>query len=974
MAAAEKKIELRGVRVNNLKNIDLEIPHGQLVVVCGPSGSGKSSLVTGTLFCEGQRRYVETFSPYARQFMDQVERPAAERMLGIPPAIGYVSRPGRFGRRATIASTIEFLHHLQLLFTRIAEVICPKCERLVEKHNPQSIADWVESLATGNKLQVGFLAGQEDRHSVPELQGAGFVRAIVGESTVALSELSSDRIRTSPLVIVDRFVAGKVDRQRLLDSLTTAFDFGSGALVVLVESNSEADKGAIRQVDGGSWIERRFFRELVCPICFQRFAEPDLQRLSDSSPLGACPKCEGLGSVSEYDMAKIVPDEEVSIRDGAIAPWNSPNYVHERDELLALAPAYKIPVDVPFKELSKAERQLIWDGVPERKFGGLAGFFRWVEKKRYKMHMRIFAARWKSFHECEQCHGRRWREEALVYRVQGRHIADLTAMSLASVSSFLQSLLENADEPSASGHAVSRGMLTGTKSLSQKGSDPLCLSKGLTPFAIGSKPISHSGKLIVRRLLEMTEALNGLGLGNLELNRPMQSLSGGEQQRLMIGRLLRSSLVNLVYVFDEPTTGLHPYDAEQIVQAIQSLRDRHNTVVVADHSPQMIALGERVVELGPGAGDQGGTVVFDGRVAELKKNKDSATGRLLATSKQALTAVNRRVVGQSRIRLLGCSGRNLQNLDVDFPLGVFCQVVGVSGSGKATLVRDTLYAAVAHHFGDKSQKPLPVRKLTGEDRVEGVVLVDDTPLTRSGRSNPVTFIKSFDLIRQLFAESEEARTQNLKAGHFSFNIAGGRCEKCAGEGFLTVDMHFLSDMRVICDECQGARFRLNVLKAKYRGKNIQEVLELTVQQAFPFFRGQKKIQVALKSLMDAGLGYLRLGQPLSTLSHGEERRLKLAQHLQSTQRGKKLFVVIKPTMGLHGSEIARLVDCFDSLLSVGHSVVVVDNHPRLAEYADWLIELGPGAGQDGGQVIFTGTPEEMVDCERTVLGKWLNNK
>ncbi|MEQ1906709.1 MAG: excinuclease ABC subunit A, partial [Pirellulaceae bacterium] len=493
-------------------------------------------------------------------------------MVGIPPAIGYVSRPGRFGRRATIASTIEFLHHLQLLFTRIAELICPKCERLVEKHNPQSIADWVESLVAGNKLQVGFIAGQEDRHSLPELQSAGFVRAIVGESTVPLSELLSDSVQKSPLVIVDRFVAGKVDRQRLLDSLTTAFDFGSGALVVLVESDRAANSGAIRQVDGGSWIDRRFYRELVCPTCFQRFAEPDLQRLSDSSPLGACPKCEGLGSVSEYDMAKIVPDDEVSIRDGAIAPWNSPNYVHERDELLALAPAYKIPVDVPFKELSKAARQLIWDGVPERKFGGLAGFFRWVEKKRYKMHMRIFAARWKSFHVCEQCHGRRWREEALVYRVQGLHIADLTAMSLASVSSFLQSLLENADDSSVDGRAESRGM--------------------------ESKPISHSGKLIVRRLLEMTEALNSLGLGNLELNRPMRSLSGGEQQRLMIGRLLRSSLVNLVYVFDEPTTGLHPGDAEQIVQAIQSLRDRHNTVVVADHSPQMIALSERVVELG----------------------------------------------------------------------------------------------------------------------------------------------------------------------------------------------------------------------------------------------------------------------------------------------------------------------------------------------------------------------------------------
>ncbi len=950
MAAAEKKIELRGVRVNNLKNIDLDIPHGQLVVVCGPSGSGKSSLVTGTLFCEGQRRYVETFSPYARQFMDQVERPAAERMVGIPPAIGYVSRPGRFGRRATIASTIEFLHHLQLLFTRIAEVICPNCDRLVEKHNPQTIAEWVESLRQGKKLQVGFFAGQEERHSLPTLQSVGFVRAIVGESTVSLSQFSANATQAPPLVIVDRFVVGKVDRQRLLDSLTTAFDFGSGALVVLVESDNEPERAGIRTVDGSAWAESRFFRELVCPTCLQRFTEPDLQRLSDSSPLGACPRCEGLGSVSEFDMAKIVPDEDVSIREGAIAPWNSPNYVQERDELLALAPDYNVPVDVPFRELSKAARQLIWEGLPEREFGGLAGFFRWVEKKRFKMHMRIFAARWKSFHECELCRGRRWREEALVYRIQGLHIANVMAMSLASVSSLLTSLLDNADE-----------------SLTDFQNSP-------AEILVRTKSLSNSGRLIVRRLLEMTEALNGLGLGYLELQRPMRSLSGGEQQRLMIGRLLRSSLVNLVYVFDEPTTGLHPQDTEKIVLAIQGLRDRHNTIVVADHSPQMIGSSERIVELGPGAGDQGGSVVFDGRVAELKKKQDSATGRLLLTCKQPRNGGNRRVVGHAKIRLLGCSGRNLRNLDVEFPLGVFCQVVGVSGSGKATLVRDTLYAAVAHHHGEKSLSPLPHRKLAGEDRVESAVLVDDTPLTRSGRSNPVTYIKAFDLIRQLFAESEEARNQNLKAGHFSFNIAGGRCEKCAGEGQLTVDMHFLSDMRVVCDECQGARFRPNVLKAKYRGKNIQEVLELTIQQAFPFFRGQKKIQVALKSLMDAGLGYLRLGQPLSTLSHGEERRLKLAQFLHGAQKGKKLFVVIKPTMGLHGSEIARLVDCFDSLLSVGHSIVVVDNDSQLASYADWLIELGPGSGQDGGQIVFAGTPEEIVDCEKTVFGKWLTRK
>lgn len=925
-----KAIKLCGVRVNNLKNIDLEIPHGQRLAVCGPSGSGKSSLVFGTIFAEGQRRYVETFSPYARQFLDQIERPAAESLHGIPPAIGYVARPVRFGRRATVASAIELLHHLQLLFTRAGAIVCPTCQRPVVRYTAESIVAWIENIPAGCKIMVGFPTDHDERHTVKELRRAGFSRVLLGDRILTLDEIDGS-LDPSTLVIVDRLVAGKAPRDRIIDSVTTALEQGSGACTVLRElaTNSEPPPNtSSRSIDGSSWSEASFFRDLICSGCRRRFFPPDPQRLSDSSPLGACPTCEGLGSVSAYDPQKIVPDESLSIRQGAIAPWNSPSYEHEREELMALAGDFGIDIDLPYRKLSKTVRQLIWDGVPERSFGGVAGFFRWVEKKRYKMHMRIFAARWKSFHPCQTCHGQRWNEAALVYRVAGRNIAQLYAMSLQELDGFLRDLAAEA-------------------------------------------ALETPGRMIVLRLLELTGGLLDLGLGDLPLGRPMQTLSGGEQQLLMIGRLIRSSLVNLVYAFDEPTSGLHPDDAANVVKALEQLSARKNTVIVADHSTHLIRSCERVVELGPGAGEQGGTIVFDGPPSRLAKHPQSPTGRYLKSFRRD-DRTPRPISPHKVVGVRGCTGRNLKGIDLDVPLGVLVQVVGVKASGKTSLIRDTLYQALAAHFGQADETPLPHEKLIGADRIEGIVLVDDAPAARSSRSNPATVMKTYDLIRKLFAETEEAKRQGLTASHFSFNVAGGRCEKCLGEGFLDVDMHFLADMRLVCDECRGTRFRPNVLKAQYRGKNITEVLEMTAQQAFPFFRGQKKLQLTLKSLMDAGLGYLRLGQSLRTLSHGEERRLKLAQHLGSIARGRKLFVVMHPTKGLHPAELSRLVDCFDSLLSVGHSLIVVDNEPLLAHDADWLIELGPGSGSAGGEVLFQGPPQEMATSAASRFGRWLH--
>ncbi len=924
-----KAIKLCGVRVNNLKNIDLEIPHGQRLAVCGPSGSGKSSLVFGTIFAEGQRRYVETFSPYARQFLDQIERPAAESLQGIPPAIGYFARPVRFGRKATVASAIELLHHLQLLFTRAGAIVCPACQKPVVRHTTESIVAWIDKIPAGVKIMVGFPTDDDERHTAKELRRAGFSRVLVGDRIRTLDEIDGS-LAPSTLVIVDRLVAGKAPRERIIDSVTTALEQGGGACTIVRElaSNDESlPNTSSRSIDGACWSESSFFRDLICSGCRRRFFAPDPQRLSNSSPLGACPTCEGLGSVSTYDPQKIVPDESLSIRQGAIAPWNSPSYQHEREELLALAGDYGIDVDLPYRKLSKTVRQLIWDGVPERSFGGVTGFFRWVEKKRYKMHMRIFAARWKSFHPCQTCRGARWNEAALVYRVGGRNIAQIYAMTLQELDGFLRDLAADA-------------------------------------------VLETPGRMIALRILELTGGLLDLGLGDLPLGRPMQTVSGGERQLLMIGRLIRSSLVNLVYAFDEPTSGLHPDDAENVVKALEQLSARKNTVIVADHSTHLIRSCERVIELGPGSGEQGGAIVFDGPPSRLAKHPQSPTGRYLKPfhrdARTPRPTSPLKVVG-----IRGCTGRNLKGIDLDVPLGVLVQVVGVKASGKTSLIRDTLYQALAAHFGEADDPPLPHEKLIGADRIEGVVLVDDAPAPRSSRSNPATVMNTYALIRNLFAETEEAKRQGLKASHFSFNVAGGRCEKCLGEGFLDVDMHFLADMRLVCDECRGTRFRPNVLKAQYRGKNITEVLEMTAQQAFPFFRGQKKLQLTLKSLMDAELGYLRLGQSLRTLSHGEERRLKLAQYLGTIARGRKLFVVMHPTKGLHPAELSRLVDCFDSLLSVGHSLIVVDNQPLLAHDADWLIELGPGSGSAGGVVLFQGPPQEMATSATSRFGRWL---
>jgi excinuclease ABC subunit A len=671
---------------------------------------------------------------------------------------------------------------------------------------------------------------------------------------------------------------------------------------------------------------------LRCEACGLEFPEPEPQLFDFNRPLGACPECEGFGNIVATDMERVVPDGTKSIRGGAIAPWNTPAYAHELEELLALAEDYGVPVDVPFSELSDQQRQIIHDGVPERDFGGLRGFLRWLERRKYKMHLRVFLSRWRSYYPCAACGGARLRPEALAVRVGGRNFAELSRMEIRELVKFLAGL-------------------------------------ELPPWQ------RQVAQPVVDDVSTRLTFLVRVGVGYVALGRPLRTLSGGEAQRVALTSTLGSSLVDMLYVLDEPSVGLHPADVEPLADAIISLRDRGNTVVVVEHEEAIIRRADEIVEIGPGAGDAGGRVVFQGTPAEIESCPDSRTGDWLA-GRRRIGDASRRPTEHGWIKLLGAGGHNLQSLTVDFPLGVLCLVTGVSGAGKSTLVQQTLFPALAMRLRKEDDRPLAKQPLAydnvlGTGQLEDVVLVDQTPIGRSPRSNPLTYIKAFDLVRALFAEQPEARARGLTAGAFSFNVDGGRCEACRGDGYIAIDMQFMADVYMRCSECAGRRYRRAVLDVRYRGVNIAEVLAMSAREAFTIFRGHKKLQARLKHLIDVGLDYLRLGQPATTLSGGEAQRLKLATFLATKRHGRTLFVLDEPTTGLHYSDIVQLVDCFDSLLDVGHSLIVVEHNLQLMKAADWLIDIGPGAAGDGGRVVVAGTPEEVAACGESATGRFL---
>jgi excinuclease ABC subunit A len=1023
-------IALRGVRVHNLKSIDLDIPRGKLIVFCGLSGSGKSSLALDTLYAEGQRRYIESFSAYTRQFLQRLEKPEAERIDGIPPAIAVTGKNTSRSSRSTVGTATETNDYLRLLFAKIGHTFCRKCGREVRCESPQSAAEALAALPPGTRYMIAFAHPRPEDSTIEQLAAGlreeGFVRTVIDGRLVNLDEArtsipqqkedppykprtsasgSASAGESSPLqiigqaaqeakrgkrrsitkddaaeadsissasfakpqaadnaalyVIVDRLTAGGAGDSRLRDSLETAFAKGLGRCYALVEEPAGKVADSMGSslgtevpsphpprteapsplpsplsplpsvlIDGKPWRRMGFGSQLTCENCGIEYPPPEPRLYSFNSPLGACPECEGFGNVIGLDMELIVPDAEKSLREGAIAPWNTPAYAHELKELLALARDYDIPTDEPFRQLSERQVGLIVHGVPARKFGGLEGFFAWLERRKYKMHIRVFLSRWRSFRVCPTCGGTRLRPEALAARIGGRNIGELGAMKVRAAAAFFRRLQ-------------------------------------LPDYEL------QVGRMMLEQVQARLGYLEAVGLGYLTLDRTLRTLSGGESRRVALTSALGSSLVGMLYVLDEPSIGLHPRDINQLLGAVKRLRERGNTVVVVEHEEAIIRAADQVIEIGPDAGERGGKVVFQGSPGEMEQSPDSLTGDYLAGRRGLGSNGRRRESNHGWIRLAGARGNNLKSITVEFPLGVLCMVTGVSGSGKSTLVQDTLYPALCRRLRKDAPKPGPHDDVFGDGQLDDVIMVDQSPIGRSPRSNPVTYLKAFDEIRAVFADTVEAKTRGFDAGHFSFNVDGGRCNTCQGDGYLQIDMQFLADVYMRCPQCNGARYRDEILDVIYRGRNIADVLEMTVREAFTFFRGQPKVQARLKKLIDVGLDYVRLGQPANTLSGGEAQRLKLAGYMSTAKRGRCLFILDEPTTGLHFSDVVQLLDCFDALLAVGHSLLVVEHNLQIMKAADYIIDLGPGAADEGGQVVAKGTPEQVARTAGSVTAGFL---
>jgi excinuclease ABC subunit A len=933
----EDSIRIRGARQHNLKGIDVDIPHRRLTVVTGPSGSGKSSLVFDTIFAEAQRRYVESLSTYAKQFLERMERPHVESVEGVSPAVAIQQKNPTKTSRSTVGTATEIYDYLRLLWARVGRTVCPECRREVRPDTVETAVDRVLSLPKGTKMQITFplpLSAQVTDELVAEnLRALGFIRVLADDEEVYLGEAKEGGASAAPpltgakelLVVVDRLRAGSASRARLADSIGTALAEGEGEAVVLAGNG----KGAQERL---AFTER--FR---CPTCDRAFPEPVPTLFSFNSPLGACVTCNGFGATLEFDLDLIVPDPERSLEDGAVDPWTKPRYEDRRYRLRELARKHKVSMRIPWRELPERFRIVVLEGEPGFE-GVLEQLERLRETKRYKQYIRVFVRQYQSAQQCADCGGSRLRGDALSVRVAGRSIAEVSALPVEELRVWLEGL------------------------------------------ELGEHDAAVADTLL-RELRARVKFLDEVGLGYLSLDRQARTLSGGEAQRINLADSLGSALVDVTYVLDEPSIGLHPRDTERLYRLLDQLRDLGNTVLVVEHDPAAIERADKVIELGPASGEGGGELVFEGSYARLAA-ADTLTGAYVSGREVVPLPEQRRPVTGARLVLEGARLHNLAGVNVAFPLGGLTVVTGVSGSGKSTLVHDVLYRALERRLaGETSAKQHlgePVgtySSLRGSGALSGVVLVDQSPIGRTPRSNAVTYLKAYGEIRRIFAELPEARRGKLGAGHFSFNVPGGRCEECEGAGQVEVEMLFLADVFVPCDACGGRRFRPEVLAVRYRGLNIHDVLSLTVDEAIRFFIKQDKLGEMLWQLQRVGLGYLRLGQPATTLSGGEAQRLKLARELAAVNRrgGHKLYLLDEPTTGLHLHDVRKLLDVLDQLIAAGNTVLVIEHNLEVIKQADWIVDLGPGAGVHGGQVVAMGPPEEIVKVEASHTGRFLRD-
>jgi excinuclease ABC subunit A len=919
---------VRGARTHNLKDVDVSLPLGKLVIVTGVSGSGKSSLAFDTVYAEGQRRYVESLSAYARQFLERMEKPDVDRIEGICPAIAIRQKNSIRNPRSTVGTTTEIHDYMRLLWARVGRTFCRSCGAEVLRETADVVARRLAQLPPGTPEQpsspngpqanAGLRAFQE---TIETLGRRGFRRLLVDGRAVGLEDVDLSTLagRSTLEVIVDRVQVDNEARARLSDSIETAYREGGGAAFAVELASTE----------GGTPTLHQFSERFECRRCGITYEDPQPRLFSFNNPFGACPTCHGFGNVIELDMDLVVPDQTKSIRQGAIEPWMKPHYRSELAELKREAKRLGIPLDLPWNQLTEHQRHIVTEGDGEG-FHGIRRFFNWLERKKYKVHVRVFLSRYRGYLTCPECKGTRLRREARDVRVGGRTIDQISALTVSDAQKFF-----------------------GT------------LELGEQDAAIADKVL----KEITRRL----KFLADVGLDYLTLDRLSSTLSGGESQRINLATSLGSALVDTLYVLDEPSIGLHPRDNLRLIEILRQLRDQGNTVLVVEHDADMIGVADYIVDLGLGAGEQGGRIVFEGTLEGLRREPRSLTAKYLRDELSiAVPATRRKGTGQ-RLKLTGATEHNLKEIDVSFPLGTLTVVTGVSGSGKSTLVHDIIYAAVKRAKGEAAgeRRAGAFRTIEGTEFISNAILVDQTPIGRTPRSNPVTYLKAFDPIRELFAATKDARSRGLTPSHFSFNVPGGRCEACEGEGQVRVEMQFLADVFVPCDHCDGKRFKPQVLDVKYRGRNIHQVLDLTVREALTFFSTSPKVLRRLQVLDEIGLGYLRLGQPATTLSGGEAQRVKIAAHLAATGGERLLYVLDEPTTGLHFDDIAKLLAAFKKLLEQGHSLLVIEHNLDVIKVADYIVDLGPEGGEAGGQVVVAGTPEQVAADDGSHTGRFL---
>ncbi|PID56909.1 excinuclease ABC subunit A [candidate division KSB3 bacterium] len=936
-------IRLRGIKVHNLKNIDVEIPRNQLVVITGVSGSGKSSLAFDTIYAEGQRRYIESLSTYARQFLDRMDKPDIESIEGICPAIAIEQKNQVRSARSTIGTTTEIYDYLRLLFARIGTNYCSRCGAVVQQDSIDSILDELSDMPEGTKFLVGFPFAVQD--AVEQKKGPaddpteqrdrfrqcllqkGFLRVVVDGEIVSLDDesfhLSNEK---QLLVVVDRLMMRPALRERLTDALEIAYQEGHGRLSIMTfgrsgDTHTESSPENTRQV-------RRFSRKFECSQCEIASTAPEPRLFSFNNPYGACPECKGFGDTMNWDMNLIIPDRTKSIREGAIAPWTTPRSAGIITQLERIAPQHGFTLDTAIQDLSERQFSVLLKGDAD--FIGILPFFDYLEEKKYKMHIRVFMSKFRGYQPCPLCKGSRLNAAARLVKVGGKSIHELSCMTIADAKQFFDTL-------------------------------------DLSDFEqrIAEKALEQVHKRL--------QYLLDVGLSYLTLNRLSRTLSGGEMQRIHLASSLGSSLVNSLYVLDEPSIGLHPRDNSRLIGILKMLRDTGNTVLVVEHDADMIRESNYVIDLGPQAGEHGGEIVFAGRSSELLKlssqNNASLTGQYLRAEKRIPLPESRRAAAAKLLSLKNACEHNLKTISVDFPLERFICITGVSGSGKSTLIQNILYKALKH-------ERLPgngYSELVGQEALADVVMVDQSPVGRSPRSNPVTYMKAFDEIRKLFASVRLARERAYTAASFSFNMAGGRCETCKGSGRIQVEMQFLADLYLTCDTCHGTRYKRDVLDVRYRRLTIHDVLNLTVSEAARFFHDAPRFVHKMQVLCDVGLGYLRLGQAATTLSGGEAQRLKLASHLANTRKKHILYLFDEPTTGLHVDDIATLLACFRQLVERGHTLIVIEHNLDVIKCADYIIDLGPEGGDNGGEIVACGTPEEIARAEQSCTGTYLRD-